>query len=190
MEKPFGKRFFWVNFLFFLLPACRRKIFLNRTNVPAATEAVEKLNKKNMQRYELDIVGIECRQCIRTILQILRESNLVAYAECRCVGDDYAHAKIFCYLKKEQKNFPVASVQDILEHSDFILRDITGNFFGDVTQSSDKLLFVLPYYSYLLSIISNQGNQYLVQSLKAAQGVWLFGRLQLIKKVFVPLNRT
>jgi len=164
------------------LPGCRRWRTHHRKpgNTQTTHEITPVLNKQHMNKYELAIKGIECKQCILSILQDLHDSTLVDYVECLCKKDDYAHAKIICYLD-QQKKLDLKKIKEVVEQENFILSSITGTFDGAVVQKEDKLLFQLPEFPEPFLLMSKND----MAELKPTQGAALTGTLLVDKKKLV-----
>lgn len=194
MKNAFVWRIFLYVLLFFLLSACSRKIFHKKNRQQLSQVVIKKkIDTQNLKQslniYELDIVGIECKQCIRNILQKLHDSNLLRYAECRCPKDDYVNAKIICYIEKKQKSLPIQSIKKIIENDDFVLKSITGDFVGVITQENNKLFFTASEYQVPLTLIFDRTDLALASTIKPMNNANLYGVLALDKKQITVLQK-
>ncbi len=119
-----------------MLPACRKwrskKIILKKNQL------------EQYSAYQLNIDGIECKECIKTILRDLRDSKLVSFAECACHKNNFAQARTTCFVEKNQHDFPAQKIKTIIERENFILNSVTGTFFGTITQNENKSLVFTP----------------------------------------------
>jgi len=122
--------------IFFLLPACRK--WRSKKIVP------KKDQSEQYSGYQLHIDGIECKECIKTILRNLRDSKLISFAECACHKNDFAQACTTCFVEKKQHNFPAQKIKAIVESENFVLNSITGTFFGTITQKENESLIFTP----------------------------------------------
>ena len=119
-----------------MLPACRKW---------HSKKIVHKKNQREQYSdYQLNIDGIECKECIKTILRDLRDSKLVSFAECTCHKNDFSTARIICFVEKKQHDFPAQKIKNIIERENFMLNSITGTFFGTITQKDDGPLAFTP----------------------------------------------
>ena len=194
MKNAFVLRVFLYVLLFFLLSACSHKIVHKKNRHQLSQVEIKKnIDVQNLKRslniYELDIVGIECKQCIRNVLQKLHDSNLLRYAECRCQKDDYVNAKIICYIDKKQKSLPIHSVKKIIESDDFVLKKVTGDFVGEITQENNKLFFTASEYQVPLTLIFDRTDLALARTIKPMLNTNLYGILTLDKKQITVLQK-
>jgi hypothetical protein len=118
------------------IPGCRKWRVKN-------TKDVLTKERKNLSLYALSIDGIECKQCIGDILVTLRDSHMVRDAECLCQKNDYATAQIHCFVEKSDQ-FSIPAMSKKLEQHQFVIKSITGQFTGTVTQQNNQVFFISP----------------------------------------------
>lgn len=172
--------------ILFLLSACRRW-HVKRNTVKINNQ----INKHaNLLSYELSIDGIECKECVRTILHAIK--NYVTYAECICPKKDFSKTKITCFVEKKHKEFSIQKISALLAKEDFLLRNVKGTFVGTILQEENgQLFFSSSSFDDKFSLVLDPA-KLATASLKlkpTVSDITLYGILQLDKKQFLVLDQ-
>jgi|GEM_PF-4715638 len=133
--------------------------------------------------HQLAIEGIECKECIRSIIRDLNKSKLCAYIECRCPKKDVSCALINCFVEQEQI-FPVQKIKELVTCEHFRLVSTTGTYHGIISEKDEKLVFTPQNTALSLELLFDA--HYHKQLLKPSiTSVALYGTINLDKNIFI-----
>lgn len=162
------------------LPACHLKKHKKRAIAPLSSPS-------NFIRYQLEIAGIECTECIRAIIRNLHKNTPCAYIECRCPKKNVSNAHINCFIDQE-KLFPLQQITELVSTEHFRLTKITGAYRGILCEKEQKLLFTPQESSLTLDLVRDaRYNQALPEA--SAIPITLYGTIDLDKHLFIVHER-
>jgi hypothetical protein len=127
-------KFYWL-FCACLLSGCgARKRLVNH-------DVQERVHLSKKKRYEMTISGIECRQCVLTVLHRLRTLNNISNMQCICPLKNFECSSFEFFISSKKEGLPINEIVDILRSENFELSTLQGAFLGRVLNRQGAIYF-------------------------------------------------
>ena len=133
MRKTLVFRTYFLLIFLIAVSGCRRW----RTEKNSPQKVFRAYAATKVTGYSLTIGGIECKQCVHTVLKKLDKISGVNRVTCVCPKNDYTKSRIDCIVDSVH-DFPLALIKKVLLINDFSLTFVNGEFHGLVKKNDDN----------------------------------------------------